>query len=50
MASRQVFRSLVGKLVPAASSRNEAGGVAYERTPKQALAQYVATGCLNATY
>ncbi len=50
MASRQLFRSLVGKLVPATNVTNEAGGVAYERTPKEALAQYVATGCLNATY
>lgn len=50
MANRELFRSLVGKLVPAASATNDAGGAAYERTPKQALAQYVATGCLNATY
>lgn len=50
MASRKLFRSLVGRLVPATSATNEAGGAAYERTPKQALAQYVATGCLNATY
>lgn len=50
MASRNLFRSLAGKLVPATNATNEAGGVAYERTPKQALAQYVATGCLNATY
>jgi 60 kDa SS-A/Ro ribonucleoprotein len=50
MANRNLFRSLVGKLVPATSASNEAGGPAYEMTPKQALAQYVATGCLNATY
>ena len=50
MASRNLFRSLVGKLVPATTVTNETGGAAYERTPKQALAQYVATGCLNATY
>lgn len=50
MANRQLFRSLVGRLVPATNAKNEAGGVAYEREPKQALAQYVATGCLNATY
>lgn len=50
MANRRLFRSLVGKLVPATNATNEAGGVAYERTPKQALAQYVATGCLNATF
>ncbi|MBV9496173.1 MAG: TROVE domain-containing protein [Acidobacteria bacterium] len=31
-------------------TRNEAGGKAYALTPKQALAQYAATGCLNGTF
>ncbi len=29
---------------------NEAGGLAYEMEPKQALAQYAATGCFNHTF
>jgi 60 kDa SS-A/Ro ribonucleoprotein len=31
-------------------ANNEAGGTAYALSPKQALAQYAATGCLNGTY
>jgi 60 kDa SS-A/Ro ribonucleoprotein len=31
-------------------TRNEAGGNAYAMAPKQALAQYAATGCLNGTF
>ena len=50
MANRNLFRSLVGTLVPATNATNKAGGPAYEMTSEQALAQYVATGCLNATY
>jgi 60 kDa SS-A/Ro ribonucleoprotein len=50
MANRNLFKSLVGKLVPAANARNEHGAPAYALTPKQALAQYAATGCLGATF
>jgi 60 kDa SS-A/Ro ribonucleoprotein len=50
MANRSLFKSLVGKLVPAADARNEHGAPAYALTPKQALAQYAATGCLGATF
>jgi 60 kDa SS-A/Ro ribonucleoprotein len=50
VANKSLFTSVFGKLLAQASARNEAGGVAYARSPKQALAQYVATGCLNATY
>jgi len=50
MANTELFRSLFGVLFPAADSRNEEGAPAYERTPRQALAQYAATGCLNATF
>src|SRR4051794_6336974 len=41
MANKELFAS---------STKNEAGGNAYAMTPKQALAQYAATGCLNGTY
>jgi 60 kDa SS-A/Ro ribonucleoprotein len=50
MANKSLFSSIAGKLLPRASAVNEAGGRAYERSPKGALAQYAATGCLNGTY
>ena len=51
MANKTLFQSLRGAtLVPKTDSVNEAGGRAYELSPKQALAQYALTGCLNSTY
>ncbi len=50
MANATLFRSMVGRLVPRTDARNEAGGVAYTRPPRQALAQYAATGCMNTTF
>ncbi|GHC08790.1 vWA domain-containing protein [Thermomonas carbonis] len=50
MANTTLFSSLRGAFVPNASARNEAGGLAYVRTPESALALYAATGCLNGTF
>jgi len=50
MANKNLFKSLVGKLIPATDAVNEERAPAYALTPKQALAQYAATGCLNATF
>jgi 60 kDa SS-A/Ro ribonucleoprotein len=50
MANKTLFRSIFGDLTPVATARNEEGGRAYERTPRQALAQLAATGCLNTTF
>ena len=50
MANTSLFASLRNCLVPKASVRNEAGGLAYARRPESALALYAATGCLNGTY
>ena len=50
MANRKLFKSLVGKLIPAANAFNEEHAPAYALSPKQQLAQYVATGCLNRTF
>lgn len=50
MANKALFASTVGKLLPQTDARNEAGGVAYAFTPKQALAQYAATGCMSSTF
>ncbi|MBC7930702.1 MAG: TROVE domain-containing protein [Rubrivivax sp.] len=50
MANKTLFKSLVGKLIPVADARNEERAPAYALTPKHALAQYAATGCLSATF
>ncbi len=50
MANTSLFASLRGALMPNAGARNEAGGLAYGRSPEQALALYAATGCLNGTF
>ena len=50
MANRNLFQSIIGKMIPAADARNEAGGRAYAFTPQHALAQYAATGCFNSTF
>ena len=50
MANKQLFKTQPGRLPPATDTLNEAGGKAYALSPQAALAQYAATGCLNATY
>ena len=50
MANKSLFGSWAGALIPEADTRNEAGGPAYTMTAAQTLAQYAATGCLNATF
>jgi 60 kDa SS-A/Ro ribonucleoprotein len=50
MANKNLFQTIVGKLLPATDTVNEAKGAAYKMTPKQQLAQYAATGCLNNTF
>jgi 60 kDa SS-A/Ro ribonucleoprotein len=50
MANTTLFRSLLGALIPRADARNEEGAPAFARPPRQALAQYAATGCLNTTF
>ncbi len=50
MANVQLFQSLKNALLPAATVINAAGTQAYALSPKHQLAQYAATGCLNATY
>ncbi|HLM56206.1 MAG TPA: hypothetical protein VK422_08735 [Pyrinomonadaceae bacterium] len=50
MANKSLFKSIIGKLVPAADAVNEERAPAYAFTPKHALAQYAATGCLNSTF
>lgn len=50
MANKNLFATIAGKLAPKTTAMNEAGGRAYALTPKQALAQYAATGCLSGTF
>ena len=49
MASKSLFKSLVGMLAPKTDAVNEAGGTAYNFSDQHKLAQYAATGCLNNT-
>ena len=50
MANKTLFSSMIGKFAPPADAVNEAGGLAYSLSPKAALAQYAATGCLSTTF
>jgi len=50
MANQTLFQSLIGAFVPKTVVVNDAGGNTYAMQPKQALAQYAATGCLNGTF
>lgn len=50
MANKNLFKSIIGLLSPKSDTVNEAGGHAYKLTPKQALAQFAATGCFNQTF
>jgi 60 kDa SS-A/Ro ribonucleoprotein len=49
MANSTLFSSLKS-LLPRTDSVNEAGGRAYELTPKHALAQMAAAGCFNGVF
>lgn len=50
MANKNLFNTVLHALLPKADTVNEAGGLAYELSPKAQLAQLAATGCLNGTF
>jgi 60 kDa SS-A/Ro ribonucleoprotein len=50
MANKTLFKSLIGKLMPATDALNEHQAPAYALSPKHQLALYAATGCLNRTF
>ena len=51
MANKKLFKSApAGRVAPIADTFNSAGGLAYKAGPKEALAQYTATGCLGTTF
>lgn len=50
MANRSLFASFLGRWTAGTDARNTSGATAYARPPRQALAQYAVTGCLNGTF
>lgn len=50
MANKTLFASLKEALIPKTDTRNSENAPAYKLTPKQALAQYAATGCFGRTF
>jgi len=50
MANLSLFSWMRTPQPPQADTVNEAGGLAYRRDPRAALALYAATGCLNNTF
>lgn len=50
MANKNLFASTIGRLLPQTNAINEERAPAYALSARQALAQYAATGCLNATF
>ncbi len=50
MANKTLFASLRGALIPETDTENSEGAPAYALPPKQALAQYAATGCFGRTF
>jgi 60 kDa SS-A/Ro ribonucleoprotein len=50
MPNKTLFATQRGKQIKDADTVNEAGGAAYQKSDKHALAQYAVTGCLNQTF
>lgn len=50
MADKRLFKSFVGKFIRKTDTLNAEAAPAYAFTPKHALAQYAATGCLSTTF
>jgi 60 kDa SS-A/Ro ribonucleoprotein len=50
MANKTLFASLRGALIPQTDAVNSENAPAYALAPKQALAQYAATGCFGRTF
>ncbi|MGD0298267.1 MAG: RNA-binding protein [Bryobacteraceae bacterium] len=50
MANKTLFRSLRDALIPQTDAVNSQNAPAYALPPKQALAQYTATGCFGRTF
>ena len=48
--NKNLFQTIRGALVPPATTVNDAGGAAYELSPKAALARIAVTGCFGRTF
>lgn len=48
--NKNLFQTIRGALLPQTTTVNDAGGVAYELSPKAALARIAVTGCFGRTY
>jgi 60 kDa SS-A/Ro ribonucleoprotein len=50
MANKSLFKTVVGKMLPATNAVNHEFAPAYKFSAEHALAQYAVTGCLNGTF
>src|SRR5262245_58998561 len=50
MANKNLFSTPRGALIPQTDTVNSEHAPAYKLSPKQALAQYAATGCFSRTF
>ncbi|MGJ8657827.1 MAG: vWA domain-containing protein [Akkermansiaceae bacterium] len=50
MANTSIFTTIRNSFAPKADTVNLAGGIAYEMEEREALAQFVVTGCFNGTF
>lgn len=50
MVNLNIFKTVKGQRIESADTVNNAGGLAYEFTPKHQLAQLASTGCMNQTF
>ncbi|HKV39535.1 MAG TPA: RNA-binding protein [Blastocatellia bacterium] len=50
MANKQIFKSMIGKLLPKADAVNHENAPAYCFSDNHVLAQYAATGCFYSTF
>jgi 60 kDa SS-A/Ro ribonucleoprotein len=48
--NKNLFQTIRGALVPSTTAVNDAGGAAYELSPKAALARIAVTGCFGRTF
>lgn len=50
MVNKAIFKSTIGKLLPATDAKNREGAASYKMGPREALAQYAVTGTFNHTF
>lgn len=50
MVNKAIFKTYFGKFLPGTDTKNHEGAAAYAMGPREALAQYAATGTFNGTF